>query len=523
MGRIADAWKALTSKKDLVSFDGYPDGTKSGHVFDGSKFSGSLLYPSNWSFDGETLRQRSRIAYWDSTQARSLISRLCDNVIGTGLGLESSPIWPLIGGGLTDEQKHEFARDIELRFHLWANSKESDAAGKMSFYELQDFEFRNRLRDGETISILRYSGDAARMSPLSIQFILPDDVTTPSDSGRKQAAEAIGNRIVDGIEIESTGREVALYVADQNGKNHNRIPVNGTSRRFVLHPIISDTLGAVRGMPLLAPLIHELQKITDYTVAEIEAAVINAVLAVWVEPGPDAPASRALAGIRRSGQEQGQTNSESATQSSRASFDKPGLIVQTLKAGEKIQSFDTKRPNVNFGEFVRHITRHISASVGVPIEVLEMSFNANYSASRASLLLFWTAVEKWRDSCASQFLGPIFEAWFSEEVKAGRINAPGFLTGSPLIRRSWLNCLWIGASQPSIDPLKEANAVGARIQMGHTTNEREAQKFNGSDFTENAKRLKMENQLLKEAGVLIETQEMGQTTQDLQQDAENDN
>ena len=99
----------------------------------------------------------------------------------------------------------------------------------------------------------------------------------------------------------------------------------------------------------------------------------------------------------------------------------------------------------------------------------------------------------------SQFLNLVFEAWLAEEVKAGRIPAPGFVGASPVIRRAWLNCSWLGASKPSIDPLKEANAARARIEDGATTREREALAYNGSDFAENAARLTIENVALAAA------------------------
>lgn len=495
--RLRLAADALTGK--VTASWNWRSGTKSGHVFDGSKFKGSLIYPSKWELDTEALRERSRIAYWDSTQARAIIGRLVDNVVGTGLALESRPVWQLIGdSGMTDEEKHAMAREIELRFDLWASSHEPDASGRMTLYELQAFEFLNRLRDGETFNVLRYSGDAARMSPISIQSILPEQVATPNDRAIQDAAKTSGRRIVDGVEIDASNRELAIYTANDDTRTFTRVPVSGSSgRRFLLHPINADTLGAVRGTPILAPIIHELQKITDYTVAEIEAAVINAVLAVWVKPGPDAPASRALAGIRARGSQPDPGGQ--GTGSSQTTFDKPGLIVQSLKAGEEVQSFDTKRPNVNFGEFVRHITRSLSASVGIPIEVLEESFNANYSASRASLLLFWRKVEIERAKTSSQFLTPIFEAWFAEEVKAGRIKAPGFDGASPVIRRAWLSCSWNGDKQPSIDPQKEATADDLRIAQGATTRERVSMEYNGSDAMDNIRRLKTENAELAEA------------------------
>lgn len=474
-------------------------GTKSGHLFGGSKFKGALNYPSAWGLDNTELRDRSRAAYWDSTQARAMLGRLVDNVIGTGLSLEASPLWQLIGGALTEDERHGLAREIELRFALWASSHEPDASGRMSLYELQGYEFLNRLRDGETVMVFRYSGDSKRMSPLSIQFLLPEQISTPYDRITQDAAKSAGRRIIDGIEIDASAQELAAHVQEEVSGKFTRIPAFGPSgRRFLVHPIVADTLGAVRGTPILAPMIHELQKITDGTVAELEAMVLNAVMAVWVKPGPDAPASRALAGIQGRGNAPA-SQSSTNTETKQAEFDKPGLIIQSLKAGEEVVSFDSKRPNVNFAEFVRQITKHLSASIGVPIEVLEESFNANYSASRASLLLFWNTVERHREQTASQFLNLVYEAWFAEEVKAGRIQAPGFDGASPVIRRAWLNCQWIGDSQPSIDPQKEANADDLRIAQGATTRERVAVQYNGSDYQDNVRRLKRENAELAEA------------------------
>jgi len=131
--------------------------------------------------------------------------------------------------------------------------------------------------------------------------------------------------------------------------------------------------------------------------------------------------------------------------------------------------------------------------------VLKKSFNANYSASRASLCLFWNLVESERQDSAALFWTPIYEAWFREEFRAGRINAPGFGT-SPLVTRAWLNCDWAGIRMPSIDPLKEANAAHQRIADCLTTHDREAKQYNGSDFGDNAARLTEENALLQEAG-----------------------
>jgi len=442
------------------------------------------------------------MAYWDSMEARALLSRLVGEAVGTGLAMKSVPIWELCDFQMTPEARLKWTRDVELRFWLWAASKESDAEGYRTLGELQRFEFLNRLRDGETFSIFRYSGDARRMSPLSLQFIDPEYVTLPLGNTDINNAKLRGNRISEGIELSSAGEAVAIYVQEVNEYNtptgkYKRVPIYGISnRRFVNHSIISDLPGQVRGVGPLAPVIHELEKMADYKLCEIEAALINAIIAAWIKPSVNAPASRPLGGITpRGGATAPQTTA--AAPVAETNFTRPGLVVQNLKAGEEIVSFDTKRPNVSFDGFVKSITRSISAALSVPVEVLEMTFNQNYSASRASLILFWNTIERERSANVSQFLQPVYEAWFREEIRRNNIKASGFGT-SPLIDAAWLATSWIGHSMPSIDPLKDAQADDYRIDQGATTLERVAQKYNGSDYYDNVAAQDRERELLPE-------------------------
>lgn len=473
----------------------YQGGTKSGYLFDGKKFSGSAMYPSSWRLDNEKIRENCRIAFFDSSQAQSIIFSLVDSAIGDGLTLESRPLWQLLSAlGKSDLDKHEFSRDVELRFDLWAKSHESDATEARNFYELQHFEYLNRLRDGETFWILRYSNDQSRLSPLSLQQILPEQVRTPLDRSVLDAALALGHTIVEGIELDRLGKKIAIYVfEDQYSQNYKKIPFFSRSgRRYVIHSVNSDTVGAIRGTSILASCLHELKKITDYSVAELEAAIMNAILAVWVKPSPEKTSSMPFKGIQKASSNIDYDKNCVPGAPDQATFDKPGLIVQNLRAGEELQSFDTKRPSVNFGTFVQYHTKIVSASKGIPIEVLDKSFNANYSASRASLLLHWQKVEVERVKIASQFLDHVFEAWFDLEVGTGRVKAELY-GDSTLLKKSWNSHAWSGRRLPSIDPLKEAAADDARLAQGSTTRERVSLEYNGSDAMENMSRLAVEN------------------------------
>lgn len=507
VARFRDAWKITASW-------GRSSGYSSGIRFDGSKIRGALrgTYASGSDLDYDALRNRSRSAYWDSTEARSLLSRLVSNVINTGLVLECSPLWELLGSSLSDDAKREFARAVEQRWWAWASSHEPDAAGRRNLAEMQDFTFANELRDGEALCILRYSASPSRISPLSMQILDVEQIDTLVTTGRSEFATAVKNRgniLRDGLELTPSGEPVAVFLIDSDTRKTERVPFYSASsdRTYVLMPAILDLPGQVRGVGPLAPVIHELQKSTDYKLFEIESALVNAIIAAYITPSADSDTRTKVqdvigGGVQARGSSTGSTSSAATPEEVRVT--KPGLFVGSLKKGETITSFDTKRPNVNFESFLSAITKSVSASLGIPVEVLEMKFSSNYSASRASLIMFWQNVEKWRSHFVSQLLQPMYEAWFGEEVRAARIIAPGF-KDSPFLRRAWLATSWIGVSMPSIDPLKDAQADDVRMAQGATTHERVAMKYNSTDFYDNARRLQKEKELLPAESATVAT------------------
>lgn len=172
--------------------------------------------------------------------------------------------------------------------------------------------------------------------------------------------------------------------------------------------------------------------------------------------------------------------------------------MQTLKAGEDAESFDTKRPNLSYALFHDALLEEISTSVGVPLEVVKVKFGQSYSAMRGIMQVFWNQVFGWRYDQASDFDNIIYETAMAEWVGAGVIEADGFET-SELLRRAWLNCEWTGITMPSMNPTDDAKAADLRIAAGLTTREREAILHNGSDYEENVARLALENEVLAAA------------------------
>lgn len=489
-----ERWHVKKAAKALMAGFGYSgvSGASSSFGWDGAKIRGALrsAYGAQKTLDHSALRERSREAFWDSTHGGALLQRLVDNVIGTGLKLEYAPIWELVSSPMDDEAKRKFCREVELKWYAWASSHEPDATGRRNLDELQGFAFMNALRDGEVPTALRYDGDAQRVCPLNLQFYDPDQIVTPYDTPTIDAAKSRGNEIHDGVEVTSSGKPVAIYIQADYASKPVRFPMRGDIRQLFLLPALLDLPGQVRGTGILGPVLHDLQKLSDYELFELEAALLNAIIAVYIAPSAESDTRTNIASVMGGGvkSRSGSVGSESTAETGgETRIRQAGLFVGNLKRGEDIKSFDTKRPNVNFDAFVSSITKYLSARLSVPIEALEMAFKNNYSASRASLIMFWQTVERWRVFFKSQWLQPVFEAWFGEMVARKEIKAPGY-GDTPLQTRAWLATNWIGQSMPSIDPLKDANADDVRIAQGSTTRERVAQEYNGSDFYDNRKK-----------------------------------
>ncbi len=525
-------------------------GYRSRQNFDGEKMSGGMNYATAFGLDTPAMRQRSTRAYWESMQARGIINRLVDTVINTGLSLESTPVSSILG--LSQEERKEISNKIETRFNLWANSKDCDLAKENTLGQIERILYRNQLVKGDYFAALPFSDDPNLINPLQIKIINSELVSTPFESTLINEIINKGHYIVDGVEFNQNDEEVAIYVRTiKHGKKGNlfNIPQNNiygsvgiqnntwgnvgllgnyewirfpkygpvSGRVVLLHGKVQEFGSEPRGMPALAHVAHELEKITDYSLLELMAAIANATTAMIVEPGENAPATNPFPGnsfvppslvqtaagltVASDGATEGYSNIGKTVLKNTG-----GLLVAGLKAGEKLKSHDTKRPNVNFGEFVDSITKYLASSLSMPIEILSMAFNNNFSASRASLKLYWQSVFVRRDDFTSDFKTPVFNSWLLGEVGTGNLILKGFEDHQ--LRQAWQSAQWIGIPSPSIDPMKEERAGQIRNKEGYTTREQEAQRRHGTSFDSNVERLKSENQKLADANEPLKEEKM---------------
>lgn len=439
--------------------------------------------------DLPVLREHSRDLMRNAPLAVGAINTVVTNVVGTGLALQSRIDFQFLG--MTEDEAIEWQKMTERRFRLWAeNPLECDATATQNFYAQQSLVFRSALVNGDVLSVLPSRRLPGCAYGLKVQVVEADRLATPPN--------LIANpNIFGGIEVDEFGAPVTFHVADRHpgsalrGKKLNFTPIAArgakTGRLNVIHLAVRLRPDQRRGEPYLAPVIESLKQIARYTEAEIMAAVISGMFTVFIEhgenesplpmePSASAPANSPEIGLGT------------------------GAIVD-LEHGAKANIANPGRPNVAFDPFVQAILRQIGVALELPFEVLIKHFTASYSAARAALLEAWKFFKVRRMWLADNFCQPVYETWLAEAVASGHISAPGFFA-DPLVRKAWCGAVWLGDGPGSIDPLKEANAIEKRIDIGVTTLAEEVAAYDGGDWeVKHVQRVK-EQRMRSEGGLL---------------------
>lgn len=453
-----------------------------------------------------TLRQRSRMLYMGAPLATAALKRQRTNIVGAGLRLKATIDRDVLG--MTKEQAEEWQRHTQAEFALWAQKKQAcDATGVNNFYGMQQLVALSWPMSGDVFALVKRA-ETTPMMPYSLRLHLleADRVRTPSNMSGVQGNPLLtslttlklnnGNTIYDGVEVDKNGTVVAYHIAntypnqfDGEETKFARVEAYGkeTGLPNILHIMDTERPEQYRGVPYLAQAIEPLLQMRRYTEAEITAAIVQSFFTAFIKTEAGAneiPINEVGgAGIQEVSRDPNEYEMG------------PGTL-NMLEPGEDVTFGSPTHPNTGFDAFMRALCEQVGAALEIPADLLLMSFNSSYSASRAAFLEAWKGFKMRRDWLTDDFCRPVYEIWLTEAVARGRISAPGFLT-DPLIRQAYLGSEWIGPSAGALDPTKEIQAEILAIEHGLTTREASAVKLNGSEYARNVDKLTVENEQLK--------------------------
>jgi len=443
------------------------------------------------------LRERSRDLERNNPLGKGALSAYRNNVVGTGLTCQPQPDFAALG--ITREAAQAWGDAAAREWRLFCDSTNADVRRELNFYGLQALAFHSALVNGDVLAILTDKPAAGHPYTLAVQLVEADRVCNADRA--IDSAERVA-----GVHLDADGAAIAFDVASRHPEQilrfkpltWKRVAVTPTRTGRVNVKLLKhvDRIGQTRGAPLLAPVIEPLKQLSRLTEAELQAAVISGMFAVFVKMDPEA-FETLFADDARNAYIESTTKWDGTVDGGSSAG--PGKAVNLLP-GEEIDAASPGRPNPEFDPFFQAIVRQIGVGVDLPFEILIKHFTSSYSAARAAMLDAWRVFRIRRTWLADNFCQWVYEAVIEEGVATRRLAAPGFFSDIR-VRRAYVCAQWIGDAPGSIDPAKEVQAAKERVALGISTRAAESVAYDGVDWLPKHRQLVEEERLRREAGL----------------------
>lgn len=395
-----------------------------------------LLY-----YDRYRLISRSRYLYSNTPIGKSIIDVLVSHIVGTGLRLQIAD------------------RDIEAEFNKWASKH--DFGCYDSFDQIQELVMKHVLLDGDIL--VHAMSDAT--NELDIQLIPSERISNPGCSSNTDTMR-------NGVELDANGYPINYHILTKHpsepGYTYTKVPIYEGDEKTSWLVFKRDRSDSHRGIPIFTPCIEEFRMLYKYVESELVASVVSANQVTIVKT--EAPQSDPFAST-----EQKEFSDGSIRNIVKVN---PGGILH-IGVNDSVEQINPNRPNQQFGAFIDTVTKHICTGCGLSYEFVTMSFNANYSASKAAMAQSWKTISSYRKALIKYFCNPVFNIWC-------KLHGYGEIDDID----------WIGPNKGVLDDLKEIQAATARVELGISSRTEECEELRGKSWDIVLKNLQREKELM---------------------------
>lgn len=453
-------------------------GSSMGMSFNGEKTLGELGAPVEVLPDYYALRLRAYEANLTQDTIKIITNKYFKWTIGNGLKCKPEPLEDYLEIKNISIDLIDLRNRIEASFSLYASLTNSDYSSMKSFHSLALDAYTDSFLGGDCLAIYRIENGYP-----TVQVIDGQQVSSPFlNSEFYAAAEAQGNRIKHGVELDRRNRHVAYYVRVEKEIGlieHERIPVyvkmNGKDFPFVMAKMIyfgKHRINHVRGVSSLSAILEKVDKLDRYTEASVGSAEERAKITYTIEHDKDSTGENPL--LEKQRFNMGLLNADSGkTGAVLAGAELERYVARTtdkttvnMPNGSTLKSLES-RNEINYDGFFQAIFAQIAAALDMPPEVALQKFSSNYSASRAAMKIWEYMVKIDRNRFANDFYKPFYDLYFYCETLRGNLNATGFITACDsndfMTIGAYTQSRFEGVNMPHIDPLKEVNAIRAML------------------------------------------------------------
>ena len=448
--------------------------------------------------DLQTLRESSQNLARNNCLASGALDTSVARVVGNGIFPKPKIDRDILN--LSDDEAEKFEVAAEREYLRVTESREFDAERHVPFSVWQGQAWYSVLRDGDALVNLPRFSRPGSDAKLKVQLVPAARLSNPQ--GKLDTKE-----LVAGVKKDRWGAPERYYIsrfhpgnrlgwrylADRKTEQWQSLQAfDDDGSPLVLHLFDKKEGGQTRGVPYLSPVIELIKQLGRYTDSEVMAAVVSAMLTLFVE------SDNGDIGLPHRGSDATITNGEVADDLKKVDFDM-GAIVG-LPAGKKITVAESKRPSQNFEPFFKAICDQIGVALGQPGILLTKDFSeANYSSMKAAFEDAWAFFMNRRTWLVKMLCQPVYELVIAEAVANGRLSAPGFFR-SDAIRRAWCGALWQGDAKPVLDDTKAVKAAVEMIEAGIATIDEMSRKLTGVPFAEKLPQILKERRELRKEG-----------------------
>jgi lambda family phage portal protein len=454
----------------------------------------SLLSADEEALDArETLVARARDLYRNHPVIHGAVNKIVDAVIGSRVLLDAKPMHDLLAKDINWALEWSLTTEAEFKAWAYGPGHESDVLREASFGQIMRTALITRIVDGECLIVVRNKSRGPRRYTTCIELIDTDRLSNPNGVPENHRL-GNGNTIFGGIEYASDGEPVAYHIRvrhpmqmNTQGGNFRWVRIaryTRTGKPQVIHSFRKHRANQKRGISGLAPVIKRVRMNDNYDVAELEAALFDAINAGFVESAyPTSDIASAMA-------PSGQTGSGGWSLEKQIAFRRENRVSMTGVRmihglpGEKFNWKQPARPAGNYPAFKGAGQHDMAAGLGLSYPQLSEDWaSINYSSARTLLNEKYRGFDSMGEEFCDQVSSPIYIAWLEEAVAIGTVKMPG---GAARFyeRRSLIGfASWLRPGRGKVDPLKEENASDVAVNAGRSNNAIECAN-NGLDITD---------------------------------------
>jgi lambda family phage portal protein len=432
----------------------------------------SEWYTARGSADGDTLPDlselipRARDIRRNNGFAQSIVSTAVEGIVGTGIRFCSQPDYlrlQSIDARFTKEWAEEFAAKYEAIFHEWWWSTACHAGDTKTGDMLTEEVLYAKFDNGGSLTLAMWLPKRGDGFATKLQTVEIDRLSNPNNAPNTTklrggvARDDFGMPLGYHVKTSHPGDGVPLGM---NSGEWEYIPRRTPFGRLrVIHDFDGDRADQSRGKPLLSAVLDQFKNIDRYVKAEIQAALMNAMIWGAITTPLD---HEDIVDLFKG-------NAEALKARVDHKVRMQSGTLATLFPGDKLESFLPQRPAAGFGVFVENIEKIITVATGIPHILSKKDFaKSNYSNTRAALADAYRGYSRRRDRLGAGWLDPSNALLMEEVVNDGRIDAPRFYE----FKRAYLRGMWIGPTLVYIDKENEVKGDILSVNANMDTLER---------------------------------------------------